>query len=354
MMRLPLRLLTVFTFALALSACDLPYYWQAAQGQLSLVNQRQSIDEIIAAPSTPDSLKAKLRYLLRAREFALQQLDMPENKSYLTYVDLGRDHVVWNVFATHELSMANQTWCYPIAGCVSYRGYFSENDAKRFANDLAQQGYDTYVGGVGAYSTLGWFEDSVLNTFISRSDTALAALLFHELAHQTLYVKNDTQFNESYASAVEQILLQQWLMQSPDQWQAYLTGKARHDAFSKMVIQNKHQRETLFESNLPDEQKRAQKSRLQRSLMEEYQQFKHDWQFDGYDNWFAKGLNNAQLSTVATYNELLPGFLALYGKSEQNLHNFIQASVALSQKDKTERHQQLKQLASKNIVYTEK
>lgn len=332
---------------LVLTGCDAPYYWQAAKGQWNIISQQQNIAEIINNPSTPQAVREKLRYLLTAREFAVEKLNLTGNDSYLTYVDLKRDHVVWNVFATPELSMNNKTWCYPIAGCVSYRGYFSEQDALSFADELSQQGFDTYVGGVGAYSTLGWFEDPVLNTFITRTETALAALLFHELAHQTLYVKDDTVFNESYASSIEQILLQQWLSDAPQQWQAYLNNQGRHNSFLQLVLNNKQQREALFNGDLSDQEKRDAKAQSVQQLWDDYQRFKQQWNgYNGYDHWFEKGLNNAQLSTVATYNELLPGFMALYKATNQNLSQFIKNCESLADLSKKQRHQRLKQFAN--------
>ncbi|AUM14598.1 aminopeptidase [Ketobacter alkanivorans] len=339
-----------------LSGCDLPYYWQAAHGQWDLIQRKQPIDQLLSSTHTPDATKEQLQYLLQARQFALQQLALEHNDSYLEYVDLQREYVSWNVFATPELSMQNHTWCYPIAGCVSYRGYFDEQDAQRYAEKMEQQGFDTYIGGVGAYSTLGWFDDPVLSTFLQRGKLALAALLFHELAHQVLYVQDDTVFNESFATSVETILLSQWIKQQGLQaaWPAYEQAHQRHQAFTHLILQHKARRDALYQSEISDQQKRIEKQKLIEAMRQDYTAFKQEWNdFKGYDDWFSAGLNNAQLSTVATYHQLTPGFLALYGESDQNIATFIAESRALAERSKQQRHDRLNHLASANIVYTD-
>lgn len=338
-----------------IAGCDMPYYWQAAHGQWDLMQRKQPIEELLQSDTTPSTTKASLNYVLQVRDYALGQLHLEDNQSYLEYVDLKREYVTWNVFATPELSMQNHTWCYPIAGCVSYRGYFAKQDAEDYAKLMQSKGYDTYVGGAGAYSTLGWFADPVLSTFLERGKLSLAALLFHELAHQVLYVQDDSVFNESFANSVETLLLQNWAAQQGMQaeWDAYQKAQARHQAFIQLVLDNKNQRAKLFDSALSDTEKRIQKQDLINALEAGYLQFKQTWGFSGYDQWFAAGLNNAQLSTVATYNELKPGFMALYRQSEQNLPKFLTACRDLANEDKDQRHQHLIQLANDNFVYTQ-
>lgn len=343
--------------SLCLCACDLPYYWQAAHGQWDLIQRKQPIDTILQDETIADTTKDSLRYLLKARHFALTRLQLDDNQSYLDYVDLHRDYVSWNVFATPELSMQNHTWCYPIAGCVSYRGYFSEQEALRYAEQLQQEGYDTYVGGVGAYSTLGWFDDPVLSTFLQRGPLSLAALLFHELAHQVLYVKDDTVFNESFATSIEQLLLQEWVRQEGlhNLWKPYAQARQRQDEFVNLIMEHKQRRTDLYVSPLSGGDKRRQKQVLIQTLQQDYATLKARWDsYSGYDEWFALELNNAQLSTVAAYHELLPGFLALHAKTDQNLASFIAECRALSSLSKEQRHHRLNQLAQSNIVYTEK
>lgn len=337
------------------ASCDAPYYWQAAQGQLDLMQRKQPIKEIVQHESTPKETREALEYLLQVRTYALAQLRLEDNGSYLDYVDLKRDYVSWNVFATPELSMQNHTWCYPIAGCVSYRGYFDETDAKDYARQLQRQGFDTYVGGVGAYSTLGWFDDPVLSTFLQRDKLSMAALLFHELAHQVLYVQDDTEFNESFASSVESILLERWSQRRDlqSEWQNHQQLQERHAAFTQLVLEHQEKRTRVFNSELSDPEKRQRKAELIVDLQQEYLHFKQIWQFSGYDHWIASGLNNAQLSTVAAYNGLKPGFLALYKKSGRNLTNFIEECRHLAALEHSLKQQRLNQLASDNIVYTQ-
>lgn len=337
--------LLVFTTALFLSGCELPYYWQAAQGQWQILKQRQPITELLQSGTLTEDQHQKLETAMAARQFAVEQLQLNNSDSYLRYVELDREYVVWNVFATPELSMDSKTWCYPIAGCVSYRGYFNKGDAEDYAANLSAKGFDTYVGGVDAYSTLGWFEDAILSTFLKRDTTALSALLFHELAHQTLYVKGDTVFNESYASSVEQILLEKWLQDQPQQWQNYLQSKQRHSAFLALILKNREQRQQLFRSDASDEEKRKEKQTLIAQLKKDYNLFEQRWNgFQGYRKWVQSGLNNAQLSTVATYYDLVPGFMALYEQSQHNLEIFLQRSKELAELDPELRKQKLIQL----------
>ncbi|RLU01466.1 aminopeptidase [Ketobacter sp.] len=345
----------LLALSILLSGCDLPYYWQAAQGHWDLMQRKQPIHDLLQDDATPASTRESLTYLLEARQFAVQQLGLEDNPSYLEYVELEREYVTWNVFATPELSMQNHTWCYPVAGCVSYRGYFARQDAEQYAAQLQQAGLDTYVGGVGAYSTLGWFADPVLSSFLERGPLSLAALLFHELAHQVLYVQDDTVFNESFASAVETILLQQWAEQQglQNRWQEYQTAVSRHQAFIQLVLANRAAREALFEAEISAPEQRRGKQALITQLRAEYERFKQDWGYSGYDSWFAGDLNNAQLSTVATYHELKPGFIALFQKTDQNLGDFLDACRTLAEQDQDQRRQRLIQLAHGNFVYTQ-
>jgi len=286
-----------------------------------------------------------LEYLLQVRQFALQQLPLPDNQSYLDYVQMDRDYVTWNVFATGELSMNNLNWCFPIAGCVSYRGYFDRTDAEAYAQRLAAQGYDTYTGGAGAYSTLGWFDDPVLSTFLEQDRLSLAALLFHELAHQVLYVAGDTEFNESFATTIEQVLLDRWIninQQLEPLRQPYQNARVRQDAFTQLVLRNKAAREQLFVSDQSDAEKRAAKQKLIAQMQQDYQQFRQQWHFDGYDDWIQSGLNNAQLSTIAAYHGLVPGLKKLYEQNGEDLQLFIDQCRQLAALDQDERQSRLR------------
>ena len=204
-------------FALLAAGCtSLGYYLQSVGGQLMLLQSRQEISQLLADPATPDPLKKRLEAALKIRDFACAELKLPDNRSYRSYADLRRPYVVWNVFATKEFSIKPERWCFFIAGCVGYRGYFSKEGADNFAQEMRARGDDVFVAGVPAYSTLGWFDDPVLNTFVNYSDYELARLIFHELAHQVMYVQNDTEFNESFAVAVETDGIRRWLARFGD------------------------------------------------------------------------------------------------------------------------------------------
>lgn len=349
--------LAVLALLALLAGCDARYYWQAAAGQLDLLQRREPIVRLIASDSTPAQLKQQLQYILDVRTFAADALQLETGNHYLAYADLERPYVVWNVFAAPELSLLNERWCFPIAGCVPYRGYFAEADARAFADTLAAKGLDTYVGGVPAYSTLGWFDDAVLNTFIQRDPIALAGLIFHELAHQTLYVPGDSTFNESFATAVEHIGIERWIAASqldhllPD----YRAAQQRHQEFLTLVLDHRTALQTLYDSNQSSDDKRAGKEQLTQQLLQDYQTLKAQWNgYDGYDRWFAGPLNNAQLSTIATYHQLEPGFRALLIQSNSDLAVFYQRCRELADLEQSERHSYLNQLANGDIVYTDR
>lgn len=334
---------------LALAGCQLPYYWQAAKGQADLVQRRQPIQRLLDNPATPESLRAQLDYVLQVRQFARDTLHLDIGDNYTAYADLERPYVVWNVVATPALSLQNQQWCFPIAGCVPYRGYFKREDADRFAARLSARGLDTYVGGVAAYSTLGWFEDAVLNTFVQRDALSLAGLLFHELAHRTLYLPGDATFNESFATAVEAIGLELWIEHARLQHlkPAYQQGRQRQQQFLQLVLHHRAQRQALFDSSQSDAAKQAGKAALIQQLRADYAELKAHWNgYSGYDAWFNTDLNNAQLSTVATYHQLEPAFQALFEQSGRDFSTFYQRCRQLAAQSREARQQLLEKLIS--------
>jgi len=217
------------------------YYTQAVGGQLSLLSKRQPIEAFLQKETTDAALAERLIQVQRIRAFAEQSLALPVGKSYASYVDLGRDpeqnYVVWNVFAAPNLSLDGKSWCYPVIGCAKYRGYFSQKAAQRYADKLAEQGMDTFVGGVTAYSTLGWLSDPVLSSFVHFTDASLAALLFHELAHKVFYISGDTEFNESFATAVAEEGLKRWLQvdQRGEELRAYRNRRAQRDRLLEII-----------------------------------------------------------------------------------------------------------------------
>jgi len=321
--------------------CDtLRYYTQAVGGHLDLMRRSSPIDEQLGRDEVPAALKAKLQAVLRIREFASRELALPDNSSYKHYADLGRQYVVWNVFAAPEFSLEPVSSCFVLAGCVSYRGYFSEADAQTAAAALRAQGYDAHVGGVPAYSTLGWFDDPVLNTFIQYPVAGLARLVFHELAHQVLYVKNDTLFNESFAATVEQAGVERWLAQRGNAGDraAYERLQRIRNEFVALILKYRGTLEQYYRQDLPVEAKRLGKARVLTEMDEEYRQLKAGWGgFAGYDRWFSGKPNNATLASVALYTELVPAFRALLEREGGDLPRFYAVAKELARLPKEER-----------------
>lgn len=339
------KALLQFTVLLAVSglllACEaVSYYTQAARGQMAIIFSRQDIQQLLDSGSLPDATASRFREVLAIRDFAASELQLPVADNYSTFVELDRKHVVWNVFAAPEFSTELQTWCYPIAGCVSYRGYFSEDDAQRFAARLRDEGLDVYLGGVDAYSTLGWFEDSLLSTVLDRESHQLAGLIFHELAHQLVYVPGDTTFNESFATAVERAGVSRWLRAND---QAGLLARAEQDRqrqqqFIALVTGYREKFADLYTEDLPVADMRAAKAALQEQMRADYQGSREQWNgYRGYDNWFDRSLNNAQLATVSSYNDLVPAFLALLAEQGGDFAAFYARVAQIAELDATER-----------------
>ena len=335
--------------ALLLTGCDsMAWYLQAAQGHLAIVTSRQDLRELINDPDMEPELQAKLQTVLQAREFAEVELHLPAGDNYLDYVHLDREHAIWNVFAAPEFSIEPLTWCYPIAGCAAYRGYFSEEAALDYAGALESQGLDVYVGGVDAYSTLGWFDDALLSTVASRPDHQLAALIFHELAHQVAYVPDDTTFSESFATVVEMEGLRRWLQ---TRQRSELLEQARADAgrrqqFVEFVSGFRDQFGELYQRDLAQADMRREKAGLQQQLLAGYQQLKAGWGgHAGYDDWFSRPLNNAQLSTVGSYNDLAPQLRRILRESGDDLPTFYERIRELTRMSPERRREYFDSLA---------
>lgn len=330
--------------AASVAGCShLGYYAQAAQGQFSLLSAARPIDEWLANPSVEDTLKSKLEKVKHIRAFAARELGLPDNESYTTYADLKRPYVMWNVVATPELSLKPVQWCFPVAGCVSYRGYYSKDEAQAYAAELRAQHYDVDVSGVPAYSTLGWFNDPVLSTFIRYPDGQLARLVFHELAHQVVYVPGDSSFNESFAVAVEEAGVARWLALHGDEEtrNAYLAYERRKRDFVTLLMKHREALEANYARNVSDKEKRKKKAAIFQTLQNDYQALKEAWGgYAGYDRWFAEPISNAHLSAIATYHDLVPGFRALLAQ-RGSLGEFYGAVRTLASLDKEMRHQQL-------------
>jgi predicted aminopeptidase len=343
------RLLTAGLAAGLLAGCStLNYYSQAAQGQLSLLSDSRPIDDWMSDPGTTPKLRMRLATARQIRLYAVQHLGLPDNQSYRNYTALSRPFVVWNVVATPELSLKPLQWCFPVAGCVDYRGYYSKQDAQDYAHQLRAEGNDVQLGGVTAYSTLGWFNDPLISTFINYPDAELARLIFHELAHQVVYVTGDSQFNESFASAVEEAGVEHWLERfgNPAMRENYARYTARKQQFLQLLLKCRHALEQNYASGASIPEKRAAKARLFRQLQDDYQVLKQSWGgYAGYDRFFAEPLSNAHLAAIATYNDFVPAFRALLAR-ERSFGSFYAAVRRIAELDRPERNRQLRLLAA--------
>lgn len=342
-------LVAAFTVSL-LSGCaawaDGPgYYLQSIAGHLSVMRRTTPIAELLGDPRTPPPLRQRLEEVVAIRAFASDALDLPRNDSYTGYADLGRPFVVWNVFATAELSMRLEQWCFPFVGCVSYRGYYDRDEAERFARRLRDGGLEAIVRGVPAYSTLGWFDDPVLNTFIGHPQAEVARLIFHELAHQQLYVKGDTTFNESFATTVERIGVQRWLAaveartggnRLRAEWEVF---DARRQRFLALLKRHRSALEALYAAPGSDTAKRGGKRAIFAALERDYEALKRSWGgFAGYDGFFAQPLTNAHLASIATYTDRVDGFMTLLEREGGELPAFYRAARRIGELPRAERN----------------
>jgi predicted aminopeptidase len=324
------RLILLVLVPLALSGC---YYVQAAKGQWELTRKREPISEVLAREDTPPALAERLRLLQEARRFSIETLSLPDNDTYLTYADIERDYVVWNVFAAPEFSLEAKTWCFPIAGCVSYRGYFRKQDAEQEAERLAADGYDVAVGGVAAYSTLGKLRDPVLSTMLRWDDTQLVAVLFHELAHQVLYVKGDSGFNESFATAVEEFGVQRWLADrgSEQDYTDYLKRRELSQQINALVGATRKELESVYNAAIDTKEKRERKDALLASLQ---RRVADHLERAGRDPspWLDGELNNARLVPMTLYEGRLAEFRELFRNCDQRFDCFYTAARELARR----------------------
>ncbi len=292
---------------LPLSGC---YVLQAAAGQADVLSRSEPIAEVIADPQTPETVRARLDLAEQARAFAVQELGLPEGRSFRKYADLGRPYAVWNVVATPEFSVEPRRWCFPVAGCVAYRGYFDEAKAQALAQRLARRGDDVAVGGVATYSTLGRLPDPVFNTMLGWAEARFVGTIFHELAHERLYVAGDSEFSEAFASVVEREGLRQWLLARGDVagLERLDESAARESEFAALLRSARQRLEQLYASGAEASALRVEKQREFGRLKFEYSLLRARWGgHSGYDGWFARTLNNAHLTAVATYHDCVPG-----------------------------------------------
>ena len=343
----------VVSASLCLAGCaSVGYYWQSVSGHLSLINGARPVDEWLADAQTPEPLKARLAMSQRIRSFAVRELKLPDNASYHRYADLPRSAVVWNVVAAPELSLTLKTWCFPVVGCVGYRGYFNELEARVEAAQLQAQGLEVSVYGVPAYSTLGWMNwaggDPLLSTFINYPEGELARLVFHELSHQVVYAAGDTMFNESFATAVERLGSQRWLAApaSDAARQQYAAFDQRRQAFRALALATRRELADIYEPKEALRQETqgqvAMKNVAMQSFRDRYAQLKANWGgFAGYDPWAARA-NNAAFGAQAAYDELVPGFEALFAREGGDWQRFYDAVKQLAALPQDERHKALK------------
>ena len=336
-----------------LTGCaNLGYYWQSATGHLKMMSAAKPVEDWMADPQAPDRLKARLALSQRIRSYAVAELKLPDNASYRRYADLHRTAVVWNVVAAPAYSVTLKTWCFPVTGCVSYRGYFDEALARADAADLAAQGFESNVYPVPAYSTLGWMNwaggDPLLNTFIYYPEGELARLIFHELAHQVVYAKDDTMFNESFATSVERLGSSRWLATQASEAarQEYAEFDNRRQQFRQLAIATRKRLEEIY-GGQAGEQREAQKQAALRDFRAAYVQLRGSWggdpaRFRGFDAWVERA-NNASFGAQAAYDELVPGLEALFEREGRDWNRFYDAAKRLAAVPKEERHKLLKE-----------
>lgn len=337
------RILLMLVCYALLAGC---YYMQAAAGQWEVIRKREPVDDVINDAATSPELAARLRLLNEARDFSIDVLGLPDNKSYRTYTDLSRDYVVWNVFAAPEFSLQPKQWCFPVAGCVNYRGYFSHDNAIRESERLAKKGFDIAVGGVAAYSTLGNFSDPLLSTMMHWDDVELVAMLFHELAHQVVYVKDDSAFNESFATAVEEFGVRRWL-ESRGQSEQMATYQESRELQQKLMVLVAAARGTLrfvyateFEDDRKRELKRERLEVLAKDVDAELKRHGRD-----SSGWLSGELNNAHLISMTLYEGRLPSFRAILSQCEEDILCFYKAAQEIADLGVNEREIKLDALS---------
>ncbi|WP_061238666.1 aminopeptidase [Ectopseudomonas composti] len=344
-----LRRFAVPLLALLLGGCStLDYYAHLGQGQWQLLQARQPVEQLLEAPTTDPDLARRLTLSQQARDFASARLHLPENRSYRLYADLKRPFVVWNVFATPEFSLDPELHCFPIAGCVAYRGYYQQGRARGAAALLRQQGLDTYIGGVEAYSTLGWFDDPLLNTMLRWNDERFIAVIFHELAHQQYYLPDDTAFNESFATFVEREGLRQWHASRGEKPPA--TDDRQRQQFIELVLASRERLRQLYASDLPEADMRIAKQAEFERLRRDYRAMRQrEWGGQGrYDAWIDSPLNNAKLLPFGLYDQWVPAFAALFERAQRNWPAFYAAVAALGRLPADERLSELQGLLQKS------
>lgn len=332
------------------SWANLSYYiTQSIPGHLSLMFKMTDIHHLLNDDIEPE-LRKKLKTALEIRQYASEQLNLPENESYTYYADIGRPYVTWNVTAAPEFSLKPKKWCYFIIGCAAYRGYYNEKDALDFAKSVKDEGFDVAVGGATAYSTLGFFNDPVLSTMLPWKDYQLAGIIFHELTHQVLYIKGDTSFNEAYAKTVEIVGVIRWLKdREPELIPEYLAALERAEQFRALLLNARKELEKLYDSELSIEDKRRQKAAIYEGMKQDHEKLVAQWGKPYYQNWFSRPVNNARMISQMTYWHWVPAFLALYLESNMQWPQYYRAAEDIGELDMEKRKKRLQQLLDQNI-----
>ena len=341
MLQAILKLASTAILCACLSGC---YLLQAARGQMDVMSRRQPIAKLIENPKTPDKLRGRLEYVAEARDFASRELGLPENRSYRSYADVERRFVVWNVFVTPRFSITPLRWCFPIAGCIVYRGYFHEEAAERYARRMRLGGRDATVGGVSGYSTLGHFDDPVLNTMMEWGDADLAGTIFHELGHQVLYVKDDSDFNEAFATVIEDAGLMRWLEHRHDaaRLKVWKAARVKSLEFTNLLLATRERLRALYRLKLSEDEMAARKDAEFGRLKFEYELLKERWSgYSGYDGWFDRPLGNADLVPISTYQRCVPGLQRLLDEQGGDLPKFYEAARTLAKESREVRHAKL-------------
>ena len=335
------RVGTITVLLGALFGCStVGYYYQSARGQLDLMCRSRDIDKLLKNGDATPAVRGRLERVKSMRRFASESLDLPDNESYKSYAAVDRDYALWNVFAAPELSIQPHKWCFPIVGCVVYRGYFKKSDAEKYAKSLQKHGLETYVAGVPAYSTLGWFDDPVLSTVLNYPDPDLAGLIFHELAHQVAYAKGDSVFNESFAVTVEMEGVKRWLKHEgrPGEIEAYRVRRHRNDKVVDTILAYRRRLGELYQSDHDRSWKLARKAEIIAALKDRYRKMISAWPgYHGYGRWFSEDLNNAHFAVIAAYHARVPAFQALLARDGGDLRKFYDDAVRLSREPKAQR-----------------
>ena len=342
-----MRCLITMPLLLALAGCaDLGYYWHSASGHLEVMERRVDIDEMLADAELEAGLRERLELIKEIRRFSVERLDLPDNDSYLSYAELDRPYLIQNLFAAPEFSTQLYRWCYPVVGCASYRGYYDDERLQAYVEELEAEGFEVYIGKVSAYSTLGWFDDPVLSTFIDWPDHRLAGLLFHELMHQQIYIDDDTTFNESLATAVQQVGTELWLesRNREDQIERMSEWLRYRAEVMALIEATRGRLDGIYQRDIDDGPKRDLKAETFERARRMHAEIaaRHGIR-SGYTRWFAGELNNAKIGSVSTYNAMTPAFIAMIRAFDYDFSGFYGYVARLGEFEKKQRNACLEQ-----------